>query len=54
MSPRDIIVDMSGRRLEFYRSLANAPTFIRGWTNRTNAVEKAALQMIGNVTVLAA
>jgi lysozyme family protein/peptidoglycan hydrolase-like protein with peptidoglycan-binding domain len=54
MSPRDIIVDMSDRRLEFYRGLANAPTFIRGWTNRTNAVEKAALQMIGNVTAIAA
>ena len=45
-SPRDVVRDMSNRRLEYYRDLPNAASFIRNWTNRANAVEKSALDMI--------
>jgi len=43
MLPRDVIKEMSSRRMEYYRQLSNAPS---AWANRTNAIEKAALDMI--------
>jgi lysozyme family protein len=43
MSPRDIVRDMSNRRMEFYRGLPQVPSALM---NRTNAIEKAALEMI--------
>jgi lysozyme family protein/predicted chitinase len=46
MSPADVIKEMSNRRLEYYRDPANAPNVIRDGTNRTTAIEKAALDMI--------
>ena len=48
-----IIQDFSARRLAYYRSLAKFPIFGAGWTNRTNAVEQAALKMAGTVPVVA-
>jgi lysozyme family protein len=44
--PRTVIQGFSARRLDYYRSLAGFAHFGVGWTNRTNAVEKAALAMI--------
>lgn len=44
-TPRDIIVEMSRKRLEYYRGLDDWPRFGNGWQNRTNAVEKKALDM---------
>ena len=41
-SPRDVVRDMSNRRLEYYRDLPNAASL----SNRANAVEKSALDMI--------
>jgi lysozyme family protein len=43
---RDVIKGMSDRRLEYYRSLPDAANFIKGAMSRTNAVEKAAMDMI--------
>jgi lysozyme family protein len=43
---RDVVKEMSDRRLEYYRALPDAASFIRGAMNRANAVEKAALDMI--------
>jgi len=45
--PVDIVHRFSELRLEYYKSLRHWKTFGRGWTNRTNAVERAALAMIG-------
>ena len=45
MSPRDIVRDMSNRRIEFYRGSSQAPSAL---TIRANAIEKAALEMIGS------
>ena len=47
-SSRDVVTQMSQLRLEFYRGLSTWPTFGRGWTNRTNAVQEAALEMVSN------
>jgi lysozyme family protein/peptidoglycan hydrolase-like protein with peptidoglycan-binding domain len=46
MSPTDVVNEVSNRRLEYYRDPANAPNVIRDGTNRTTAIEKAALDMI--------
>jgi lysozyme family protein len=46
MAPRDVIKEMSNRRLEYYRALPDAANFIKGAMSRTNAVEKAALDMM--------
>jgi len=46
MPAKDIVTKMSQERLEYYRGLSNAATFLKGWTNRTNAVEQLALDMI--------
>ena len=46
MSPTDVVKEMSNRRLEYYRDPANASNVIRDGTNRTTAIEKAALDMI--------
>jgi lysozyme family protein len=43
---RDVVKEMSGRRLEYYRALPDAAGFIRGAIDRANAVEKAAVDMI--------
>ena len=43
---RDVIKGMSDRRLEYYRALPDAANFIKGAMSRTNAVEKAATDMI--------
>ncbi len=44
--PRAVIQSFSGRRMDYYRSLTTLwPTYGAGWTNRTNSVERAALQM---------
>lgn len=43
---RDVVKDMSNRRLEYYRALSDAANFIKGAMSRTNAVEKAALDMM--------
>jgi predicted chitinase/lysozyme family protein len=43
---RDVVKGMSDRRLEYYRALSDAANFIKGAMSRTNAVEKAALDMI--------
>lgn len=40
-SEQDIIKQYSATRLRYYSSLANAPTFIKGWTNRVNNLNKA-------------
>jgi lysozyme family protein len=45
-SPADVVRDMSNRRLEYYRALPNAASSIINWSNRANAVEKSALDMI--------
>lgn len=37
----EIIKNYSVARLKYYSSLGNAPTFIRGWTNRVNQLNKA-------------
>ena len=42
MAPRDVIKEMSNRRLDYYRDLPNA-NLLR---NRTAAVEKTAMEMI--------
>jgi hypothetical protein len=44
-TPRDIIIEMSRKRLEHYKGLSNWSTFGDGWTNRTNAIEDASLKM---------
>jgi lysozyme family protein len=46
MSPTDVVKEMSNHRLEYYRDPANAPNVVRDGTNRTTAIEKAALDMI--------
>jgi lysozyme family protein len=46
MRATDVVKDMSNRRSDYYRDPANAPSSIRDGMNRTNAVEKAALEMI--------
>ena len=43
---RDVVKGISDRRLEYYRALPDAANFIKAATSRTNAVEKAALDMI--------
>jgi lysozyme family protein len=43
---RDVIKGMSDRRQQYYRALSDAANFIKGAMSRTNAVEKAALDMI--------
>src|SRR5262249_33220247 len=45
-SPTDVVKDMSNSRLEYYRDPANAPNVVRDGTNRTTAIEKAAVDMI--------
>ncbi|HEX5865088.1 MAG TPA: glycosyl hydrolase 108 family protein [Casimicrobiaceae bacterium] len=50
MSPRDVVTAMSQQRLEHYRNQPAWPTSGKDWTNRTNAVEKAALEMIAAAT----
>lgn len=49
------IQSYSEKRLSYYRSLPGWPHFGTGWTNRTNAVEQVALNMItqevGNLAV---
>lgn len=45
MRPQDTIRRMSELRLDFYRQLPGFPTFGRGWTNRTQEVERAAIAM---------
>jgi lysozyme family protein/peptidoglycan hydrolase-like protein with peptidoglycan-binding domain len=50
MFPRDVVKDISNRRSDYYRDPANAPSLIRDGMNRTNAVEKAALEMISAVS----
>ena len=42
----DVVKDMSHRRSDYYRDPANPPSLIRDGTNRTNAIEKAAVDMI--------
>jgi hypothetical protein len=42
MLPKDVIKEMSNRRLDYYRDLPNA-NLLR---NRTAAVEKSAMEMI--------
>ena len=37
----DLVKDYSVARLKYYSGLANAPTFIKGWTNRVNNLNKA-------------
>jgi len=44
--PTDVVKDMSNSRLEYYRDPANAPNVVRDGTNRTTAIEKAAVDMI--------
>jgi hypothetical protein len=46
--PQVIIQNFSTRRLDYYRSLPGWEHFGVGWTNRTNAVEQAALKMVGD------
>jgi hypothetical protein len=43
---RDIITKMSDMRLEYYKERPNAATFLNGWTNRTEVVKRAALEML--------
>jgi lysozyme family protein len=43
MKPRDIIAEMTKRKLEFYKGLDDWPVFGRGWTNRAQAIEQAAV-----------
>ncbi|WP_395666395.1 glycosyl hydrolase 108 family protein [Methylocella sp.] len=45
MRPADVVVKTTERRLQFYRGLDNWDAFGRGWTNRANDVEQAALVM---------
>jgi lysozyme family protein len=49
MPARDVVQEISHRRLEYYRALTDAANFIRGAVNRTNAVEKAAFDMMSAV-----
>jgi lysozyme family protein len=50
---RSVIQAFSQHRLDYYRSLTGEwPHFGAGWTNRTNSVEQAALDMAGPTTVL--
>ena len=46
--PKDVISRICQLRLEYVRGLSNWSTFGRGWTNRINAVEKAALEMVSD------
>lgn len=46
MPSRDIITKMSEERLEYYKKRPNAATFLNGWTNRTEVVKRAALEML--------
>lgn len=43
---KQIIHAMAQRRLDYYRGLSTWPHFGKGWTNRTNAVEKASIEMV--------
>jgi peptidoglycan hydrolase-like protein with peptidoglycan-binding domain len=45
MPAKDIITQMSKARMDYYQTSPNWPTFGNGWTNRTRAVEDAALAM---------
>lgn len=45
--PKEIIHTMAQRRLDYYRGLSTWDHFGRGWTNRTYAVEKASIEMVG-------
>lgn len=46
--PRKLISEFSSRRLDYYRSLTELfARFGAGWTNRTRAMEEAALAMAG-------
>lgn len=47
MKPRDIIAEMTKRKLEFYKGLDDWPVFGKGWTNRALAVEQSAIAMVG-------
>jgi hypothetical protein len=47
LDPKQLITTLCQRRLEFLRGLDIWPTFSKGWTTRVNAVEKAALDMVG-------
>ena len=46
MPASDVVKRISQRRLEYYQALPDAANFIRGAMSRTNAVEKAALDMM--------
>jgi hypothetical protein len=46
MPASDVVKGMSQRRLEYYQALPDAANFVRGATSRTNAVEKAAFDMM--------
>src|SRR5262249_18756658 len=51
-NPRNVIQTFSQRRLDYYRSLGSEWThFGAGWTNRTNSVEQAALNMVSQATL---
>jgi len=42
----EVVKELSDRRLEYYRDLSNAPSVMRDGVNRTNAIEKTALDMM--------
>jgi len=49
--PQELIRKLCDLRLNYYRQLSNFDTFGRGWTNRNNDVERAALTMAEPVSV---
>jgi hypothetical protein len=50
-NPRTLIESFSQHRLDYYRALPGWPHFGAGWTNRTNSVEQAALNMVGQTAL---
>jgi hypothetical protein len=52
LNPRDLVARFSQERLAFYQSL-NQPVFLKGWSNRVNQIETAALKMAASPETIA-
>lgn len=44
-----LVADYTQARMEYYSGLGNAPTFLKGWTNRVNNLNKALEEKFGQV-----
>lgn len=52
--PDDLLDEYAKRRIAFYQSLPTAATFLKGWVNRVNQIQTAALKMAAGSQTMAA